>query len=188
MDQLTVRATNGDSARAASLAQALDASAGLRPMTDGTRERAELLVRRKSGSDETEPTPADVSHDEENGVATQFLNPELSLLAFQSRVLSLAENVATPLHERLRFLSIVSSNIDEFFMIRVAGLRQAARELSEEQCDDGLTRRAQMRLISAAIDDLARRQSACATACLRELEAEGVRIMKWTDLNTRAKE
>jgi polyphosphate kinase len=187
MYQLTVRATNGDSERAAALARSLETSAGLRPIADGTRERAELLLRWKSGSSEAEPTPVDTFQLEENPVATQFLNPELSLLAFQGRVLSLAENASTPLHERLRFLSIVSSNIDEFFMIRIAGLRQAAREQSEEQCDDGLTRRSQMRLISAAIDDLARRQSACAIACLRELEAEGIRIIKWADLNTAAK-
>ena len=101
--------------------------------------------------------------------------------------MSLAEQTSTPLHERLRFLSIVSSNIDEFFMIRVAGLRHAAKEQSEEQCDDGLTRLGQMRLISAAIDDLARRQTACASSCLRALEAEGVRIREWSELDDAAK-
>jgi polyphosphate kinase len=187
MYQLKVRATNGDSALAAAIAGAFEASAGLRPMTEGTRERAELLLRWKSGSETIDPTVTDAHEVDDDVVETEFLNPELSLLAFQSRVLCLAENASTPLHERLRFLSIVSSNIDEFFMIRVAGLRQAAREQSEEQCDDGLTRRTQLRLISAAIDDLARRQSACATTCLRELETEGVRIMSWADLGSSAK-
>jgi hypothetical protein len=53
----------------------------------------------------------------------EFLNPELSLLAFQSRVLTLAENKQTPLRERLKFLAIVSANLDEFFMVRMAGLQ-----------------------------------------------------------------
>src|SRR5204862_386465 len=58
-----------------------------------------------------------------------FLNPELSLLAFQERVLALAEDAATPLGERLRFLAIVSSNLDEFYMVRMAGLRAAAHDV-----------------------------------------------------------
>ena len=60
------------------------------------------------------------------GATPEMLSPELSLLAFQRRVLAIAEDPSTPLRERLRFLGIVTSNLDEFFMVRMPELRQAA--------------------------------------------------------------
>ena len=56
----------------------------------------------------------------------EMLNSELSLLAFQRRVLALAEDPSTPLLERMRFLGIVTSNIDELYMVRMAEIRRAA--------------------------------------------------------------
>ncbi|MGI9043831.1 MAG: polyphosphate kinase 1 [Gemmatimonadaceae bacterium] len=180
-----LHASRCDGATAARLAEAFETAHTLRRSAMTPREEAELLLRWKKGpSDAAAPAAMQgIEPAAAAGFRAQFLNPELSLLAFQSRVLALAEDPGTPLRERLRFLGIVSSNIDEFFMIRVAGLRQMAQEQSDEQCDDGLSRGEQLRLISGAVEDLARRQSACARECLTALEEAEVRIFAWGDLN-----
>ncbi len=71
--------------------------------------------------------------------STLFLNRELGLLAFNRRVLQMAESDDTPLLERLRYLCIVSSNLDEFFEIRVAGLKQQISQGVAESGPDGLS-------------------------------------------------
>ncbi len=77
---------------------------------------------------------------EDNGYpAANYLNRELGILAFNRRVLAQAKNPATPLLERLRFLCIVSSNLDEFFEIRVAGLKEQVKLHSVARTPDGLS-------------------------------------------------
>lgn len=183
--QLCIHRLHGDEQASAELARAMEEAHHLRATTEGTRDRAELLLRWKGTNEEAaaaapDGTPHLRRHASDRG---EFLNPELSLLAFQSRVLALAEDRKTPLAERLNFLAIVSANIDEFFMIRMAGLRRAAHEQNEEQCDDGLTRGEQVRLIHERVSDLTRRQSICAADCLRSLEPHGMRILSWSDLD-----
>lgn len=162
----------------------------LRPGQLEPRERAELLLKwmspedprdRVMGSDHMHRVPDAGEH------AAEFLDPELSLLAFQLRVLALAENPATPLRERLRFLAIVSANVDEFYMVRMAGLRLAAREQFEEQVDSGFTRGEQVERILTMARDIVDRQSRCWRACERELAARGVRIVSWASLNAEQK-
>ncbi|HUQ20198.1 MAG TPA: polyphosphate kinase 1 [Gemmatimonadaceae bacterium] len=170
------------------LARALERQNHLRRVPVGLRDRAELLIRWKGGDDdkETPTSPRPVVTDTAPGKERklpEFLNPELSLLAFQSRVLALGEDSRTPLAERLKFLAIVSANLDEFFMVRMAGLREKAREQREEQCDDGLTRGEQVELIEETVADLMRRQYDCAAECLRALEKIGIKIVRWRDLN-----
>ena len=113
-----------------------------------------------------------------------FLNPELSLLAFQRRVLALAEDPATPLLERLRFLGIVTSNIDEMYMVRMAELRGAATEAAtaREQHDDGHTSQSLLAAVEREITSILAAQSRCATQCLRDAAAHGVFLLTWRDL------
>jgi polyphosphate kinase len=174
------------------LARALERENHLRRVPVGLRDRAELLLRWKGSDDDKEgPTsPRPVPPSEAAGARelSEFLNPELSLLAFQSRVLALAEDSRTPLAERLKFIAIVSSNLDEFFMVRMAGLREKAREQREEQCDDGLTRGEQVELIEETVADLMRRETECAKECLEELKKIGIRLIRWRDLNASQRE
>ena len=187
--QLCVHGRRGSVESVDRLARALEEEHHLRPFTGGPRDRAELLLKWKSDGDEANSAELSAVLDRRaDGSRTgqgipEFLNPELSLLAFQSRVLSLAEDSKTPLRERLRFLSIVSANLDEFFMVRVAGLRKAAREQSEEQCEDGMTRSEQLEQIANKVAELTERQVACSAECLSELEDYGVRIVNWDELD-----
>ena len=70
--------------------------------------------------------------------ASLFLNRELSWVAFDERVLEEAEDTSLPVLERLKFLGIVSSNLDEFFMVRVAGLKAKVQSQVSERSMDGL--------------------------------------------------
>jgi polyphosphate kinase len=112
-----------------------------------------------------------------------FLNSELSILEFTARVLALAEDIRTPLAERLRFLAIVCDNIDEFFMVRVAGLKRSAVEQAEERTPDGLTPRQQLDLISLHVKSLVARQYRCYASCAAEATAHGMRVVTWAELD-----
>ena len=105
-----------------------------------------------------------------------FINREISWLEFNLRVLEEAENDENPLMERLKFLAIFSSNLDEFFMVRVAGLREQAfgESAPQDEAPDGMTALAQLKTIAVRTQELVARQY----RCLRErlgpaLEAEG---------------
>jgi polyphosphate kinase len=90
-----------------------------------------------------------------------YFNRELSWVAFNRRVLEQAQNEANPLLERVKFLAILSSNLDEFYEIRVAGLMQQKDSAGGEPSIDGLTPKEQLEQIQAAVHTLVRDQYRC---------------------------
>lgn len=87
-----------------------------------------------------------------------LINRELGILEFQRRVLAQAADATMPLLERLKFLCIVSSNMDEFFEVRVAGLKEQIHANSTQHSPDGMTPRQQYRAVSATARELVARQ------------------------------
>ncbi|NBO63268.1 MAG: polyphosphate kinase 1 [Acidobacteria bacterium] len=113
-----------------------------------------------------------------------YFNRELSWIEFNSRVLDEALDPGQPLLERLKFLSIFSSNLDEFFMVRVSGLQEQLEANPQLHSPDGLTPATQLRMISERLRGLVDLQ----TKCLREqilpgLEVYGVRIIPHAELS-----
>ncbi len=114
----------------------------------------------------------------------RFLNRELSWLQFNMRVLQEAENQNHPLLERLRFLSISGSNLDEFYMVRVAGIRAQIRAGIRTVSQDGLTPSEQLARINEETAGLMRDQQRIWREMLPRLEEAGVHIAKAESLNT----
>ncbi|NDH03054.1 MAG: polyphosphate kinase 1, partial [Marivivens sp.] len=113
---------------------------------------------------------------------SRFYNRELSWLGFNWRVLEEAENLRVPLLERLRFLSISATNLDEFYTVRVAGLRELAHAGNMTPALDGLTPVEQLALINADARDLMMRQQSTFNALKGELAQEKIHILSRTDL------
>ena len=101
--------------------------------------------------------------------SSRFFNRELSWLAFNERVLEEARNTAYPLLERLRFISISSSNMDEFYMVRVAGLKGMVAENISSTSPDGLSPSQQLDAIIPAVNNLASIQQECFKEIREEL-------------------
>ncbi|MBA3768058.1 MAG: polyphosphate kinase 1, partial [Acidobacteria bacterium] len=113
-----------------------------------------------------------------------LFNRELSWLEFNRRVLEEALDPRQPLLERLKFLSIFSSNLDEFFMIRVSGLKEQLDEEVTELSPDGMTPAEQLKEISARLKPMVIEQTRCLTdEVLPAMAAEGIRIMPYKDLS-----
>ncbi len=113
-----------------------------------------------------------------------YINRELSLIDFQRRVLEEAQDDRNPLLERLMFLSFVGSNIDEFFMVRVAGLKRQIEKGVLEAGPDGMLPVEQMRAIRAAVIRLFRNaHDSWNKELVPALDAAGVHIVSYVDLN-----
>src|SRR5215831_14846304 len=114
--------------------------------------------------------------------ASLYLNRELSWLAFNARVLQQALDSRVPLLERVKFLAIFSANLDEFFMVRVAGLRRQVAAGVVQTPPDGLTPQEQLDAINAEVARLGKAQRVCLTSLLDELAPHGVRLLAVKDL------
>lgn len=112
-----------------------------------------------------------------------FINRELSWLAFNERVLEQGLRAALPPLERLKFLAIFSTNLDEFFMIRVAGLMQQAAAGVRKQDPAGLTPAKQLKAIARTAQPLVQRHTQAVNALLDELRPHGLHVLRrheWT--------
>jgi len=120
-------------------------------------------------------------------MATQpehYINRELSLLAFQQRVLALAENPELPILERLKFVAIVSQNLDEFFQVRVAGLMNQVASRVTSTTADGMTPKEQLDAIRPRVSALFARMDALFTADLVPLLSKAdIRIVEYDELD-----
>ncbi len=113
----------------------------------------------------------------------RFFNREMSWLGFNWRVLEEAENPRVPLLERLRFLSISATNLDEFYTVRVAGLRELAQAGNVTPAADGLTPAEQLVLINEDARNLMASQQRVLADLREQMEAEGISILGRDDLD-----
>ncbi len=113
----------------------------------------------------------------------RFINRELSWLEFNSRVLAQAEDPSVPLLERVKFCGIWSSNLDEFFQVRVAGLKDQLAGQFTGTTPDGRTAAQQLHEIRIEVDNQMDRAARCLSGLTVELADAGIEILNWDDLD-----
>lgn len=130
------------------------------------------------------PTPVSLRDADRTGPA-RFFNRELSWLAFNWRVLDEASNPNVPLLERLRFLSISATNLDEFYTVRVAGLRALVRNGNATLSEDGRSPAEQLALIHSDARKLMQTQQTVFNRLKKEMESQGISILTRSKLTAR---
>src|SRR6185312_11969155 len=146
---------------------------------DGARVAlAEAVARVPISPPARTPAPASELPDD------RYLNRELSWLDFNARVLALAEDPSQPLLERAKFLAIFASNLDEFYMVRVAGLKRRDETGLAVRSADGLSPREQLARIATRSQATAEAHARVFLDHVRpELADQGIRILRWSDLS-----
>jgi polyphosphate kinase len=142
-------------------------------------EAAVILETPPAKPDAAEPPSASA---DEPLPADRFINREISWLQFNRRVLEEAQNPAHPLLERVRFLSISAGNLDEFFMVRVAGLAGQVREKIAVRSIDGLTPQEQLDRILKDVEELQEEQQASLAELVKALRQERIHIVGAGDI------
>ena len=123
------------------------------------------------------------SFSENANISNQLINRELSWLQFNDRVLEESKDEANPLFERVKFLSIAGTNLDEFFMVRVAGLFNQIKDGFDELSADGLTAEDQLNRVVLKTKDLLKKQNEAFLELKKELSKEKIFIRKMSELN-----
>src|SRR5919109_2096471 len=116
--------------------------------------------------------------------AGRYLDADIGLLAFNSRVLALAEDTSTPLLERLRYIGIVGSNVDEFFMVRVGALKHGDREVEGEGVGAESPPDPRLERIAVEARALVANQYHVLRQVLGDLEPHGGRVRHWNELTS----
>ncbi|MDT5013879.1 MAG: polyphosphate kinase [Mycobacterium sp.] len=165
-----------------------EAETEIRAEDPGSPPSATAPVRRSaqdSGDSAPEAPPAATSPTVDNALPDdRYLNRELSWLEFNARVLALAADTSLPLLERAKFLAIFASNLDEFYMVRVAGLKRRDEMGLSVRSADGLSPREQLRRISERTQQIAGRHAHVFLDSVRPaLADEGIVIVTWAELD-----
>src|SRR5690242_15883860 len=157
--------------------------------SEGKKNAAKAAARelREDRRDQLEPVPADQpapAADRGGLPAGRFLDREESWLRWNQRVLELAEDETVPLLERVRFLAIFASNLDEFFMVRVAGrMRRMAAGLPVESTSGRTSREALQNTLETARELALRHSKAFSGSVQPALSSEGIEILRWKELS-----
>jgi polyphosphate kinase len=171
------------SARAAGRARTRTASARTEPGTHvSVAEHEPRDARGPVVLDEAGPDDAPLPDD-------RYFNRELSWLDFNARVLALAEDPKTPLLERVKFLAIFASNLDEFYMVRVAGLQRRLSTGLPVEGTDNLTPREQLAAIAERTVELVGRHADCFLSEVEPaLARQNIQILRWAQLSEEERE
>ena len=113
----------------------------------------------------------------------RYNNRELSWLEFNSRVLSEAGNTDLPLFERLRFLSIASNNLDEFYMVRVAGVYAQIKEKIKHETIDGLSPKEQLKKIKIKSSELLKKSNYIWSKLKTDLSKQRIFFKSFVEIN-----